>query len=92
LQSVTVIFDANPVNVVAQTVVKMGAYTVSQLPVAEMLVEAFVLTFRNGAPDEGSNCTGGDAHQVISGTYDVRTWLCEVTSIGAASGEGNTML
>jgi hypothetical protein len=40
----------------------------------------------------GTNIIGGATHQVISGTYDVRTWLCDVTSIGAASGDGKTML
>jgi hypothetical protein len=39
LQSVIVIFDAKPVNVVAQTVVITGAYTVSQLPVPEGMGE-----------------------------------------------------
>jgi hypothetical protein len=64
-----VILDARPVNVVAHTGVKMGAYTVSQVFVAEldeeMLVEAFVLVLRKGAPEDGRSCTGGDTHHVI---------------------------
>lgn len=38
VQSVMVTFDASPVNVVAQTVVMTGAYTVSQLVVPDMKV------------------------------------------------------
>lgn len=38
LQSVMVTFEASPVNVVAQTVVSKGAYTVSQLPVPVTVV------------------------------------------------------
>lgn len=45
-----------------------------------------------GGPEIGTSPNTGAAHHVISGTKDVSTWLCEVTSIGAASGDGNTML
>jgi hypothetical protein len=70
-----VTLEANPVKVVAQTVVSVGAYTVSQLPVPVTMAEWFALTLRYGAPDMGTYCTGGAIHQVISGTYEVTTWL-----------------
>jgi hypothetical protein len=91
-QSVIVTLEASPVNVVAQTVVSIGAYTVSQLPVPVTVDLRFAVIFANGAFEIGTNCIGGETHHVISGMYDVMTWLCAVISIGAASGEGKMML
>lgn len=40
----------------------------------------------------GDMASAGATHQVISGMYEVMTWLCAVISTGEASGDGKMML
>lgn len=74
--------------VVAQIVLVVVEYSISQLPVPDMYCVTLADPLEKGPPAMEEKKRAGPTQKVASGMYDVTIWLTDVTSTGAASEDG----